>query len=111
MHHAHDPVALLREAKRVSQQAIVIKDHLSNGFLAARTLHFMDNVGNKRIGTDQVYDYWPREKWHAIISTLGLKVDTWIENLSLYPWPLTILFDRSLHFIAKLSIPNRTVVA
>jgi len=42
LHHTNDPLVLLREAKRVARQAILIKDHCKNGLLAGPTLRFMD---------------------------------------------------------------------
>jgi hypothetical protein len=36
---------------------------------------------------------------------LGLTIGVWRNSLNLYPWPLNWLFERSLHFIARLD-PN-----
>jgi hypothetical protein len=37
------------------------------------------------------------------MNDLGLGVSTWNANVRLYPWPATHLFDRALHFVAKLT--------
>jgi len=42
IHHADQPMTLLREAARVARQAILIKDHLVEGTLAYLTLQLMD---------------------------------------------------------------------
>jgi len=46
LHHARDPVALLREAARVSRRWLVLKDHTCESRFAARRLAWMDRVGN-----------------------------------------------------------------
>lgn len=102
LHHSRDPIRLLREGARVSRKAIVIKDHLRKGFLAGPTLRFMDDVGNARHGVDLPYDYWPEDRWHDVFAELGLAIEVWRPRLGLYPWPASWLFDRSLHFLARL---------
>jgi SAM-dependent methyltransferase len=102
LHHADDPRLLLREAARVGRQAVIVKDHLVEGFLAGPTLRFMDRVGNARYHVSLPFNYWPREKWRETFVTLGLAVEAWRENLRLYPWWADWVFGRSLHFVARL---------
>ena len=102
LHHVEDPLILLREAGRVARDAIVIKDHTKNGLLAGPTLRFMDWVGNARHGVALPYNYWPREKWHRAIESLGLTIGEWRADLRLYPGPTDWIFGRSLHFVARL---------
>jgi SAM-dependent methyltransferase len=104
LHHADDPMELLREAVRVSSRAVVIKDHTCNGWLAYPTLRFMDGVGNARHGVRLPYNYWPRQRWLDAIAALGLTVGEWRASLRLYPQPASLLFDRSLHFAARLDV-------
>lgn len=102
LHHADDPIALLREGARIAQRAVVIKDHNMNGLLAAHTLRFMDRVGNVRHGVVLPYNYWPRARWTAAFTELGLRVAAYRGHLGLYPPPASWVFDRSLHFAARL---------
>jgi SAM-dependent methyltransferase len=104
LHHTTDPMILLREAARVARSTIVIKDHLLDGLLAGQTLRFMDRAGNARHGIPLPYNYWTKETWLDAFDTLGLRVGMWTAKLGLYPRPATWLFDRSLHFIARLDI-------
>jgi SAM-dependent methyltransferase len=100
LHHADDPEALLRECARVAPH-VVLKDHLRDAWLARPTLRFMDWVGNRRHGVSVPDDYWPRRRWEDAFVRVGLEVET-LRNLSLFPPPLTWVFDRGLHFTAAL---------
>ncbi|MDP2342384.1 MAG: class I SAM-dependent methyltransferase [Deltaproteobacteria bacterium] len=101
LHHTKDPLTLLLEAARVAR-VVVIKDHLRAGLLAEETLSAMDWVGNARHGVVLPYNYWNRLQWDAAFERAGVVVDSWETQLGLYPPPLGLLFDRSLHFVARL---------
>ena len=103
LHHTDNALDLLREAARVARVALVIKDHLREGFLANPTLRFMDWVGNRRYGVALPYNYWQPRQWRATFSALGLKEERWVESLHLYSWPLDAFFGRRLHFVARLA--------
>ena len=104
LHHTTDPMILLREATRVARNRIVIKDHLLDGWFARQTLRFMDRAGNARYGISLPYNYWSKEQWFDAFDTLGLKVGLWRTKLGLYPRPASWIFERSLHFVARLDI-------
>ena len=103
LHHADDPHRLIREARRVTRKAVVIKDHTREGLLADQTLRFMDRVGNARHGMSLPYNYWRRTEWDDALDRAGLDVVSWQPKLGLYPFPASALFDRSLHFVAELA--------
>lgn len=104
LHHTDDPTILLAEAARVARKAIVIKDHARDGLLAGPTLRLMDYVGNAHHGVVLPYNYWPRARWVQAFERLKLKVGAWHSQLHLYPAPASWLFDRSLHFVARLDL-------
>jgi len=110
LHHASQPMILLREAVRVARQAIVIKDHLAEGSLAYLTLRVMDWVGNARHGVALPYDYWSLAKWYRVFDKLGLRINSWESNLKLYPLPADLILGRSLHFIALLGMPSESEI-
>lgn len=102
LHHADEPALLLGEAARVSRKAILIKDHLLQGVFARQVLSFMDRVGNRRHGVLLPYNYWTRERWLDEFARLGLEVASWNDRLGLYPAVASWLFERDLHFVARL---------
>lgn len=102
LHHTADPMVLLRQAKRVARQSILIKDHRRNGLLAAATLRFMDYVGNSRHGVSLPYNYWAQDQWNQAFIELGLTIRVWQTEIPLYPPPASWIFGRSLHFVTRL---------
>jgi 2-polyprenyl-3-methyl-5-hydroxy-6-metoxy-1,4-benzoquinol methylase len=102
LHHTDDPTPLVEEAARVARQGVVIKDHLREGFAAYETLRLMDWVGNKGHGVR--LPLRPRQiiVGQALFTKAGITAQSWRESLSLYPFPATLIFDRGLHFIARL---------
>jgi len=111
IHHADQPMTLLREATRVARQGILIKDHLLEGRFASLTLQVMDWVGNARHGVSLPYNYWPLGKWHGAFDELGVNITSWESNLKLYPFPADLILGRSLHFIALLGIPSESEIS
>jgi SAM-dependent methyltransferase len=104
LHHTTDPMPLLREARRVSRKYIIIKDHNRDGFAARPLLRFMDWVANAPHGVVLPYNYWSSEQWRAAFGVLGLKMSEYRSQLGLYPFPGNWVFERSLHFIARLEV-------
>lgn len=108
LHHSEDPEQLLREAARVARTCVVLKDHTLSGLLAGPTLRFMDEVGNRRFGVRRTGDYWTEPRWRDTIERLGLTIEAWTGHVPVYPPPLSWIFGRSLHFVARLAVPKRS---
>lgn len=102
LHHATDQTALLRDIARVAKRAVLIKDHIVAGWLAHPTLRFMDWVGNARHGVALPYAYWTEAQWRDNLATAGLRIRDRRDHLGLYAWPLSLVFERGLHFMARL---------
>lgn len=105
LHHTEDPLVLLREAARVARLGVILKDHCRDGWLAQPTLRFMDWVGNARHGVVLPYNYWSNAQWQDAFRKLGLTTAERRADLGLYPFPASLAFERSLHFIARLDVP------
>jgi SAM-dependent methyltransferase len=104
LHHTHDPRIVLGEAARVTRRSIVIKDHFADGFLASATLRFMDHIGNAHHGIALPYNFLTSKQWDMLFVELGLHKSAEITSLGLYPWFAAWVFERSLHFIARLDL-------
>jgi SAM-dependent methyltransferase len=102
LHHATEQDRLLAEISRVASRCVVIKDHFVRGVLAEPTLKLMDWVGNARHGVSLPYAYWTPSRWSEAFERAGLRVLEQRDAVGLYPWPASLLFDRGLHFIARL---------
>jgi ubiquinone/menaquinone biosynthesis C-methylase UbiE len=106
LHHTDDPTALLAEASRVARKSVVIKDHLVRGVLARPTLRLMDMVGNVRHSVALPFNYLTYPEWETAFAAARLAIVRRENRLSIYPWPATLVFDRKLHFIAELTVPQ-----
>jgi ubiquinone/menaquinone biosynthesis C-methylase UbiE len=106
LHHAEEPMTLLREATRVAGRAVVLKDVTPLGPLSDATLRFMDWVGNARHGVPLPYTFWTQEQWRRAFHDLGLSVAAKRRRLGLYPWPANLAFEKRMHFIVRLVPPH-----
>ena len=102
LHHAGDTMGLLREAVRVTKKTVLIKDHFLDGVLAGPVLRLMDWVGNARHGVALPYNYWTEARWQAAFRELDLDVVELRRRIGLYPPPASWIFERGLHFVARL---------
>jgi SAM-dependent methyltransferase len=102
LHHTADPLALLKEACRVSRRYVLIKDHLSESTADQLILRLMDWVGNRPHGVALFCNYRSKNEWHQLFQSCGLRVVIWDETLQLYGPVLNAVFGRHLHFIAQL---------
>jgi len=102
LHHAENPLQLLREARRVSNGCVLIKDHYAENRLNHATLAFMDWVGNAPHGVALRYNYLSRREWKQAFRSASLFEDTVETNIPLYVFPFDVVFGRNLHFIALL---------
>ena len=101
LHHAPDPRMLLREAARVGR-TVIVKDHTKDGIMAGLRLAFMDYVGNRYANVALPNVYFTTGQWRRLFADLGLHEMHSIADLGLYPWPLSVVFERRLHFLCTL---------
>jgi SAM-dependent methyltransferase len=104
LHHTHNPVRILHEARRIARTSVVVKDHVLCGTGAGPTLRFMDRVGNERHGVVSPYNYLTYAEWESAFDEADLSLKSWEDDLGIYAWPATLLFDRKLHFTAALAV-------
>jgi SAM-dependent methyltransferase len=102
LHHTADPDALLGEARRVTSGSVVVKDHFAESGLDRVTLGLMDWVGNRQFGVGRSGRYHSRAEWSALFHDVGLVPERVVTSLDLYPAPVDLVFERNLHFVARL---------
>jgi SAM-dependent methyltransferase len=107
LHHTDDPNVLLREARRVARQCVIIKDHRRDGVLAGATLRAMDWVGNARHGVRLPYNYLSEREWRDALAAAGMEPDVWRQRLGIHPPLIDGVVGRGLHFLTRLSIASR----
>ena len=88
LHHAEDPVALLREALRVSSRAVLIKDHFAFGPVSRLMLLALDVVGNRAQGVAVRGTYASPPEWTAMIDAAGGHVERLIWPLDVHAAPI-----------------------
>jgi len=101
-HHAADAEGLMQEMKRAARGSLVIKDHLLHGLPSELILRAMDWVGNSRHGVRLPFSYWSEAEWRRAWDRCGVRPVSLLRDLHLYPLPLSLIFERDLHFIAVL---------
>ena len=102
LHHADDPIRLLFEAARVARQAIIVKDHVQKGWIDRQSLRLLDWAAGVPREKDAVGHYWTAGEWTLALQRVGIAIESWNTSLGLYPWPASVLFDRTLHFVARM---------
>ena len=62
----------------------------------------MDWFGNKHYGVALPYNYWSGAQWEVAYRAVAVEVTELMTFLGLYPAPASWLFERGLHFMARL---------
>jgi SAM-dependent methyltransferase len=101
-HHAADAQLLMGEMKRVARGSLVIKDHFLHGLPSELILRAMDWVGNSRHDVRLPFSYWSEAEWRSAWGRCGIRPVSILRQLRLYPFPLSLIFERDLHFIATM---------
>ena len=104
IHHSDEPKLLLGEMVRVARSSVFLKDHVAETAWDLRMLSFMDWAGNRGHDVVLSYRYWSWDEWSEVFDNLGLQTSRVETKLNLYPLPFRWIFDRKLHFVAKLDL-------
>ena len=102
LHHTDNPEDVFKEAVRVANRYIIIKDHIQHGLVSYIKLRIMDFVGNKPYGVSLPYHYLTPKQWRRLFRQNNLEMVYMKGNLQLYRGIFSSLFDSNLHFIAVL---------
>lgn len=106
LHHTNEPEKVLSEAKRVTRHCVIIKDHYCENSRDRIILSFMDWIGNKAYGVALPYNYQSRQQWEQLYSAGQFSKENIITDLDLYPFPFSLVFEKDLHFAARLNLKS-----
>lgn len=107
LHHAADPLALLRETGRVAPRCVIIKDHVvTRGSLDRFLLLLIDLVGNLPAGVRVRGTYWTRAEWQNLLTHADLTLSSWQWIQRPYPGVPRWIFGRSLHCLITAESRN-----
>lgn len=108
LHHAADPIGLLREGTRLARRSILVKDHVAGTKIEHFTLATIDWTGNFFRQVSLPYNYWSREAWQQAFSALPVVPQPLSEAIPEYHWWLPWLRGRSLQLVARLEVAPAT---
>jgi SAM-dependent methyltransferase len=102
LHHCQDPVAVLREALRVADRVVAIKDHFRFGPVSEKLLLWMDQVGNAAHDIHVRGTYFGPREWAEMVTAAGGKI-TGIEwPLQIHDYPFRFITQDRLQFAAAV---------
>ncbi len=102
LHHTASPQAVLHEAARVAKDCVVLKDHVAQHWLDHAHLRLLDWIGNVGTAVPMPYNYLSHQKWLEAFSYAHVEPVAWKRNIRHWPFPLSTIFDRRVHFAVKL---------
>ena len=102
LHHCAAPGAVLKEALRVADRALVIKDHFAYGPLTHRMLYWMDIAGNAKDGIPSPGTYFEPAQWVDLIGEAGGRIAALDWPLKTHDLPWRIVGWARLQFTAKV---------
>jgi SAM-dependent methyltransferase len=102
LHHAADPLLLLREALRVASRAVLLKDHLAFSPLSRALLWAMDVAGNLEQGVEVRAHYFDPATLRATLEAAGGQLEKLRWPLDVHSAALGLLLPSRLHFAASL---------
>jgi ubiquinone/menaquinone biosynthesis C-methylase UbiE len=98
LHHEKNPLQLLKEAKRVSKNRVIIKDHKKDYFFDQLRISILDSVANKPHGIECIYKYNTLNEWHKMIAEAELTIEKEQVTINLYQRFFNIIFGKNLQY-------------
>ena len=106
LHHCTEPQAVMREAIRVADKVVVIKDHFAFGPVTHKVLYFIDKTGNAKDGIPVPGTYFEPQQWVAMIAEAGGRLASLDWPLKTHDLPWRLVGWPELQFTAKV-VPVR----
>ncbi|NQT49989.1 methyltransferase domain-containing protein [Candidatus Kuenenbacteria bacterium] len=106
LHHINDFNELLNECTRVASNFILIKDHIAETRWDLFRLRVMDWIGNYFQNVPLPYNYLSNSEWEQLFKNKNLNKQQMIKQLKIYPRICDFLFNKNIHFVARLKLDN-----
>ena len=103
LHHASDPLTLLRECLRVARRAVGLKDHYELGPTSRAILLALDVIGNASQGVLVRGTYLSPKAWLDLIDRAGGTIEAQTWPLDVHSFPLRLLTRSELQFAARVT--------
>ncbi|MEN9238455.1 MAG: methyltransferase domain-containing protein [Thermostichus sp. DG_1_6_bins_120] len=97
LHHAKNPLAVLKEAIRVAKKQVLIKDHYWTNQCDLLGLRFSDYIGNRPFNIHLPYNYFRESEWLTLLDKLNVK----LEHIEKFRYALG---DPCKHILMNLSV-------
>ena len=94
LHHEKNPLQLLMEARRVSKNKVIIKDHKKDYFIDQLRISILDYSANKPHSIECIYKYYTLKEWHRIIEEAKLTIKKEQVTINLYQWFFNIFLGK-----------------
>jgi SAM-dependent methyltransferase len=106
LHHCPRPDVVLREALRVSDRMVAIKDHFRFGKVSGAILLAMDIIGNAAPAVDVTGTYLSAGEWAALVHGAGARFTALTWPLQIHDYPFRLITQDRLQFAARIE-PSR----
>jgi len=104
LHHIEDSKLVLEECLRVSQGAVIIKDHFYRNRWERLLLRALDLGGNAAHGIPSINNYFTRVSWQETIDLIHAEEVYRIEEVpGQYPSTFQWLLGRKIQFVSKIT--------
>jgi SAM-dependent methyltransferase len=102
LHHCDDPAAVLREALRVAERVVAVKDHFRFGPVSEKLLLWMDQVGNASHGIHVRGTYFGPGEWADLVTRAGGRFTGLTWPLRIHDLPFRLVTQDRLQFAAGI---------
>jgi SAM-dependent methyltransferase len=109
LHHASEPLGVMREAMRVlkSDGALIIKDHFRWGSWSNGVLLAMDVFGNYKAGVLVRGNYLTPPGWIDLVARAGATIDRLVWPLQIHDLPIRLIARSEYQFAMRVRHARR----
>jgi ubiquinone/menaquinone biosynthesis C-methylase UbiE len=98
LHHAKDPLQLVKESRRVAKKRVIIKDHKKDYIFDQLRLAILDSLANQPHGVECIFKYYNLNEWHHLMAEAKLNIEKEQLTINLYQWLFNLIFGQNLQY-------------